>query len=92
MEYGYQFDVQVYLDAIPPESVSVEIFADGLGGDDPVIQPLARQANHTGLSDYHRYCGELITHRPVQDFTPRIIPAHPDLNIALEVGCILWYR
>jgi starch phosphorylase len=38
------------------------------------------------------YAATIVTTRPPGDFTPRIVPQHPDALVPLEAGEILWYR
>jgi len=45
---GYCFQVQVYLDGISPEAVSVELYADALGAWEQLRHPLARTASLVG--------------------------------------------
>jgi len=88
----WRFEVQVYLDDIPPQSVSVELYAEAVDGGEPVRQALERGAALAGTANAWLYSGAVSADRPLTDFTPRIIPAHPLANVPLEANMILWYR
>lgn len=89
---GYSFQVQVYLDGIPPEAVSVELYADALGAWGQVRHPLTRAAPLLGVNNGYLYTGTIQTGRPAMDYTPRIVPAHPAASVPLEASLIAWYR
>ncbi len=38
------------------------------------------------------YVLSLATNRPLDDFTPRVVPSHPNVSVPLEAHHILWYR
>lgn len=89
---GNRFQVQVYLDGIPPEAVSVELYAENPDGGQPVRQPLARTAALVGVSNGHLYTGTVPDDRPAADYTPRIVPAHASAIVPLEASFITWYK
>jgi len=91
-ENGYYFEVQVYLDDIPAESISVELYADATDGSEPHCQPLQRGAMLSGSENAYVYLGDIASTRPVEDFTPRIVAAHSEALIPIEASFILWYR
>lgn len=89
---GNCFRVQVYLDGIPPEAVSVELYAEAADGGPPVRLPLARTAALMGVNNGHLYVGTVPNNRPATHYTPRIVPAHPAAMVPLEAPLITWYR
>jgi starch phosphorylase len=89
---SYRFEVQVYLDEMPPDAVRVELYADPVDGGDPVQQPLVRTAPLTGASNAYVYRATLPVGRPPSDYTPRIVPEHPAAALPLEANLILWFR
>jgi len=91
-EGSYYFEVQVYLDDIPVEAVSVELYADSAAGVDLVRQPLSRGEALAGAANAYVYSGIVSIDRPASDYTPRITAAHSLAQIPLEAGMILWYR
>jgi starch phosphorylase len=89
---GYRFQVQVYLDGIPPEAVRVELYAEGAGEQQRVRQPLERTAVLEGVPGGFLYSGVVPSDRAVADYTPRIIPAHEEAAVPLEAPFITWYK
>jgi len=86
------FEVQVYLGGLDPLSVIVELYADGRDGGGPVRQKMKIGSERADLSDGYVYRTEVPATRPATDYTPRIIPHHPDVTVPLEAGHILWQR
>ncbi len=91
-EGHYQFEVQVYLDDIPPDAVRVELYADAGDAGDPVTQPMARMAPLAGAGHGYAYRAAVPALRPASAYTPRIVPQHPAAAVPLEANLILWYR
>lgn len=90
---GYYFEVQVYLDEIPAQAVSVELYADSVTeGGDPLCQTLNLGVALAGSANAYVYSGCVAADRPASDYTPRIIAIHPQANVPLEANMILWYR
>ena len=92
VEAGWQFEVQVYLDDVPAEAVSVQVYADAGNGAEPFCQNLARGAPLAGTNNAFNYQGAVPGDQAVAAYTPRIVPAHVDAMIPLEANFILWYR
>ncbi len=88
----WQVEVQVYLDDIPPQAVSVELYADAENGGAPRRRPLQRGTALAGTANAWLYSGSVAADRPLSDYTPRIVPAHPLASVPLEANMILWYR
>jgi glycogen phosphorylase len=88
----YHFEVQAYLDDMPPEYVSVELYADPLEGGEPFRQVLERGPVLAGTANAYIFQGSVPAGRPASDFTPRMIPAHKAATIPLDAGFISWYR
>ncbi|MBV8728404.1 MAG: hypothetical protein JO336_01210 [Acidobacteriia bacterium] len=38
------------------------------------------------------YTGEVPASRPATDYTPRIVPSYPGVNVPLEARQILWQK
>ena len=89
---GYRFQVQAYLDGMPAEAVSIELYAEALNDGKPVHHPLARTASLVGANNGYLYAGTVKDDRPVTDFTPRIVPAHATATVPLEASMVTWYR
>ncbi|HLI84901.1 MAG TPA: alpha-glucan family phosphorylase [Bryobacteraceae bacterium] len=85
------FHVPVYLDELAPDSVAVEIYADNSDGE-PIRIPMSRQQALAGSVGGYLYTAEAPANRPAQDYTPRIVPRFPGVNVPLEAGQILWQK
>ncbi len=103
----YTFKVDVDLGAIPPDVVSVQLYADPLevapssqetlsvaGPSRPEIHVFEAKAyTQAGPSPGTRsYAVEVRGARPPGDYTPRVVPANPGAFIPLEACDILWFR
>ena len=88
---GWRFEVQVYLAAIAPGAVRVELYADPADGQPSVRQPLERCEPIAGAENGWRYRGVVRpASRPWSHFTPRIVPHHPDACVPIEAPLIAW--
>jgi starch phosphorylase len=86
------FDAEVYLNGLDPDSVCVQLYAEGKHGDDSILLSMHRKntlQGTTGVSVYHVVVS---AERPSKDFTARIIPNCTDISIPLEQARILWQR
>ena len=88
----YLFEVQVYFNNLNPDSVRVELYAEGVNGSDPVRQAMSRGQQLVGAENGYIYNAMVTSTRPVTDYTARIIPHFPGVAIPLEVAQILWQR
>jgi starch phosphorylase len=88
----YLFEVQVYFNNLNPDSVRVELYAEGVNGGDPVQQEMSRGQQLVGAENGYIYNAMVASTRPVTDYTARIIPHYLGLAIPLEVAQILWQR
>jgi len=86
-----EYRVQVYLGEIPPESVTVELYAESRGDLGVERHPLRRERPLSGAAGGFLYAGEVPAARPPGDYTPRIVPAHPEVAIPVEARFIAWY-
>jgi starch phosphorylase len=88
----HMFQLQVYLNDLDPDAVQVELYADPLDGNIPVRQVMTRGHQLVGAVHGYVYSAQVPASRPVSDYTPRLIPCHPDAIIPLEAAQILWQR
>jgi len=86
------FAAQLYLDKLDPESVCVELYANGLetGTPERIEMKAARQP--VGAVSGYAYHAEVPATRPAADYTARVIPRHACLAVPLEANRILWHR
>jgi glycogen phosphorylase len=85
------FEVQVYLDELGPDAVRVELYAD-TGKSPAVRQAMERGEELVGSTRGYLYSARVPATRPASDFTPRLIPYHPEALVPLEARYILWQR
>ena len=74
---------------MPPEAVRVELYADG---DDVTRLPMTRDRHVEGSANGYVFTASVPASRPASDWTPRVIPDHPDAVVPLEASYILWAR
>jgi starch phosphorylase len=86
----YQFEVQVYLDEVDPESVSVELYADAEPG--PFVQKMNRDRPLIGSTHGYLYTARVGVDRPASSYTPRVVPFKSEGFVPLEANQILWQR
>jgi glycogen phosphorylase len=85
------FEVQVYFHDLDPETVRVELYADGDRDGAPVRQEMKRVRQLPGTNGYaYRAC--VPAARPATDYTARLIPHHDGVAVPLEDAHILWRR
>ena len=84
--------VDVFLKDLGPDSVRVEVYAEGLQGEDPVRQEMTRLHALPGEVSGFTYSATVSSVRPATDYTPRIMPRYDGLATPLEAGWILWQR
>jgi starch phosphorylase len=87
----HAFEVEVYLGSLDPNSVRVELYADGVNGGEPEQQEMTRGQQLTGTNGY-TYSAQIPAIRPATDYTARVIPQHAGVAIPLETTQILWQR
>jgi starch phosphorylase len=86
------FEVQAYLDDLDPESVRVELYANGINGAAPERVEMKRVRQLVGATSGHAYRAEVPATRPASDYTARLIPHHDGVAVPLEANRILWQR
>ena len=84
------FDVQVYFKDVNPAYIQVQLFANGLKGEDPVIINMDQGEKSEGTRYGYHYTASVKSSRPASDYTPRVIPHLPGLSVPLETALILW--
>jgi len=86
------FEVQVYLNGIDPDSVRVELYAEGVNGSGPVRMEMTRGPKLVGAESGYLFGAQVLAARPATDYTARVIPHRAGLAIPLEANQILWQR
>jgi len=86
------FEVQVYLNGLDPDSVKVELYAEGVNDGDPVRQEMRRGPRLVGAENGYVYDAQVPANRPAMDYTARVIPHRTGVAVPLEAAHILWQR
>lgn len=86
------FEVQVYLEGLCPGEVSVELYADGTEGREPVRQVMDPREQGVSGSAVSVYRATVPADRPATHYTPRMIPRHETISVPLECAHILWHH
>jgi starch phosphorylase len=91
----WAFAVRVALGAVAPDGVRVELYAEPRGDDEPVRVVMVSTEGTVGLEDSHTtpvYRARVPAARPASDYTPRVVPHHPQARIPLEAPYVRWPR
>jgi len=86
------FDIQVNLNDLDANAISIELYADGVDGGSPVRQEMKRVRQLPGASGGYGYSAAVSAARPPEDYTPRVMPHRGGVAIPLEEARILWQR
>jgi starch phosphorylase len=84
------FEVQVYLDDLDPDTVQVELYANGLNGAAPERVEMKRVRQLVGAINGYAYHASVPATRPASDYTARLIPRRDGVAVPLESSRILW--
>jgi starch phosphorylase len=84
------FWVEVDLGEIDPDAVRVELYRAVDGGSAPVRELMHRSGPARGGPNAHLYTAQVGADAPAADYTPRVIPHHPQAAVPLEAAQILW--
>jgi glycogen phosphorylase len=95
------FSAAVYLGALRPQSVRVELYAEPPLAEsprgeapeaaEPLRQEMLRQPDGADSGEY-LYAASVPAARPATDYTARIIPAYPGAAVPMEAAYVLWQR
>ena len=88
----YLFHVQVFLNNMDPDAVSVELYAEPQKDGDPIVQAMTRGERPAEAGSAFTYSASIPTSRPIADYTPRLVPQHAGAFVPLEAPFILWHQ
>jgi starch phosphorylase len=86
----HEFEVQLFPGELDPNSVRVELYADGANQETPFVQEMKRGRALEGSG--YAYCGQAPAARASGDYTVRVVPCFGGAAIPLEESQILWQR
>jgi starch phosphorylase len=84
------FEIQVYLNDIAPETVRVELYAEGVDGEAPERHELMRGQKINDAEIGYIFSLTISAKRPATDYTARVIPNFSGVSVPLENRLILW--
>lgn len=88
----WAFEVQVFPGRMDQEMIRVELYADPVDGGLPIRAVMARKASFEGTENGFLYECKVPGDRPSGDYTPRIVPYHPEASVPIEEAHILWHH
>ncbi|MGB7571358.1 MAG: alpha-glucan family phosphorylase [Methanothrix sp.] len=94
----WSFSVEAYLGELQPEDVRVELYADPLPEKEPGTEGrserivMERLGPLAGAVNGFVFGAKVAGARAAEDYTPRIVPYHPEAFVPMEEGHILWMR
>ncbi len=90
-EHGILLQAHIYLGAVCPEHIRVELFADNPGSA-PFIAEMSKASELVGIAGGFVFEARVSASRPSSDYTARIVPALDTLAVPLEETQIRWQR
>jgi starch phosphorylase len=88
----HEFDVHIYFNDLDPDTVLVELFANGINGEAPMVRKMKRGSKLDGTANGYNYHASAEATRPASDYTARAKPYLPNVSVPLEISRILWQR
>jgi starch phosphorylase len=86
------FELHIYLDSLDPDAVKVELYAEGINGNNAELIEMKRAQQLLGAGNGFAYRAEVSASRLASDYTARLIPYREGVIIPLEETHILWQR
>ena len=84
--------VPVYLGTLDTADVAVEAYADAGPDAGPERLTMDRVGELPGAVNGGLYQVGMDTRRAASDYTPRVVPRHPNAVVPIEARPITWYR
>lgn len=88
----YRITAHVYLGDLARDDVRAQVYSDASSGHELSCIDMEPVSDLTGASHAHHYEARVPADRPDGDYTVRVIPNHPDVQVPLEEARILWER
>jgi starch phosphorylase len=86
---NHLFEVQVYLSGLDPNTVRVELYADGMNDGEPIRHEM-KCVWQPAAGNGTLYRTQVPTTRPAKEFTVRVVPYCSGVAVPLEAAQILW--
>ncbi|SNZ01384.1 alpha-glucan family phosphorylase [Flagellimonas pacifica] len=84
----HEFEVPIWLNGMDPEHILVELFAEGLDGEP--AERIKMKMDWMKEQGEHNYHAKIVTSRPTDHYTVRILPKYAGVTVPLEDNLILW--
>ena len=84
------FQVEVFLGALKPDQIGVELYANSNQGCKPSIESMKTVGSERDSRGMLTYSAQVSSTRASTDYTARIIPHLANVSVPLEAGQILW--
>jgi starch phosphorylase len=84
------FEAQLFLNGLGPDSVRVELYAEGEAGSAPTRLEMELARPSASLLVGETFRASVPATRPASDYTVRAVPSYPGVSVPLEAGAILW--
>ena len=85
------FEISVFLEGLDPESVRVELYADG-GENEAARHEMKRVRPLASAPGAYVYATTVPAGRPPSDYTARVVPNRGGVAVPLEEPRVLWQR
>jgi starch phosphorylase len=86
------FEVELFLNDFDPNAARVDLYADGVGGGDPVRVEMKCAQPLSDASGRSVYRATVPATRPAEDYTARVTANRSGVAVPLECARILWQR
>jgi len=87
---GHAFEA--HLAGLDPTDFRVELYADGIGGADPIRTEMTHAPGPVSRSDGCVYRTRASAARPAADYTVRLIPYCDGVEVPLDEPRVRWLR
>jgi len=87
---GREYTVPVYLGDITPGHIQVQLYAEPVQGETDICEVMRQGEAIPGALNGYVYHGTVPAGRAAGDFTPRVVPYHPQAKVPNELALITW--
>ena len=89
----HAFEAEVFLGAVPPAAVEVELYAEPvIPGGAPYRRAMQKMKGPGGAPGWHYYQAEAPAELAPGDYTARVVPRFKGAAVPLEAAQLLWQR
>jgi starch phosphorylase len=87
----YLIQVSLLLGEVPPENVRIEVYAEPEDGAKAAFcTAMQRVGELIGAANGFTFAATAPNHRPLHDYSIRVVPSNPNAAVPLEAQQILW--